>query len=178
MLTRSKSLLTIVVLIAGVSTSCGSGSKEKEAEASHSAPAPAPPPLPAGVSQSLTRNSAPPAYNFDNLGPINYPAVQKSNEISGDADNAVSGWALDLSQKGTAGGVDVVIDQVPYAAHYGAARTDVADHFKRPDCTNSGFHLNLARGQLPKGQHTVSIRVISADKKSYNEGPVVQFTVK
>jgi hypothetical protein len=169
MLTRSKSLLSIVVLT-GISISCGN----KEGEATSSAP---PPALPPGISQNLTRNSAAPAYNFDNLGPINYPAVQKSNQISGDTPNAVSGWALEQGQKGTAGGVDVVIDQVPYSAHYGSPRTDVADHFKCPDCTNSGFQLNMAKGQLTKGPHMVSVRVISNDKKSYTEGPVVQFTV-
>ena len=172
MLTRSKSLFTIVVL-AGISISCGS--KEGGGAAP---PSSAPPsPLPPGISQNLTRDSAKPSYNFDSLGTIRYPAVQKSNEISAATANVITGWALNQTEKGTAGGVDVVIDQVPYNAHYGSARTDVADHFKCPDCTNSGFQLNLAPGQLTKGPHTVSIRVISSDKKSYGEGPPVQFTV-
>jgi hypothetical protein len=174
MFMRSKSFLTIVVL-AGISISCGS--KESSGTATTSAPPATPPPLAAGISQGLTKNSAPPAYNFDSLGSINYPAVQKSNEISSATETLASGWALDVSQKGVAGGVDVVIDQVPYSAKYGSVRKDVADHFKCPDCTNSGFQLTLARGQLTKGPHTINVRVISPDKKSYNEGPVVQFTV-
>src|SRR5579871_1978059 len=134
---RLKCLSVIVLCALAWSSSCG----QKEAPATGStAPtsAPTPPPLAPGVSQNLTKNSGAPLYNFDNLGPIQYPAVQKSNQVAADAENAVSGWALDQS-KALAGGVDVVIDNVPYAARYGTARTDVADHFKRPDSANSGF---------------------------------------
>jgi hypothetical protein len=173
----SKSLLTIVVF--AVSVSCGNKEGDnKPAAENHPAATPAPPaPLAAGISQDLKKNPAPPFYTFDTLGTINYPAVQKSIQLSGDADIAVSGWALDESKNGPAGGVDVVLDQVPHSAHYGLQRPDVADHYKRPDYGNSGFQLMVGRGQLSKGPHSVSIRVISSDKKSYNEGPVVQFTV-
>jgi hypothetical protein len=175
---RSKSLLTMVVMAIAVSVSCG----KKEADATptaenHPAAAPAPPPLAAGISQDLKKNPTAPFYNFDSLGSVNYPAVQKDIRVSGDTDMAVSGWALDESKKSTAGGVDVVLDQVPHNAHYGLERSDVASHFKRPDYAGSGFQLVVARGQLTKGPHTVSVRVISSDKKSYNEGPAVQFTV-
>jgi hypothetical protein len=172
MFKRSKKLLTIVVL-AGISISCGS--KESGGEAATTSAPPAP--LSPGISQNLAKDSAKPAYNFDYLGTISYPAEKKSNQLSSAVDNIVAGWALGASQKGLAGGVDVVIDQVPYNAHYGVPRTDVADHFKCPDCTNSGFQLTLAHGQLSKGPHTVSIRVINSDKKTYGEGAPVQFTV-
>ena len=176
MSSRSKCLLSIVIIAAAVSFSCG----KKDAETTGTAPAAAnhaPPPLPAGISQDLKKNAGEPVYVFDTLGPVNYPAVQKSIQIPGDAAIAASGWALDESKTSPAGGVDVVIDQVPHSARYGLERTDVASHFKRPDYTNSGFQLAMAPGQLSKGQHSISIRVISSDKKSYNEGPVVQFTV-
>jgi hypothetical protein len=171
---RFKSILCLIALI-GVLSSCGTKENEGAASTSSSAPAP-PPPLTPGISQSLTKNTTAPFYNFDSLGSIQYPAVQKAMQIPADADNPVSGWALDVSKNGPAGAVDVVIDGTPYSAHYGLDRTDVAGHFNRPDYTKSGFQLVLARGQLSKGPHTVSVRVISSDKKSYNEGPVVQFT--
>ena len=178
---QAKSPLTIVVLALALSLSCGNkdtGTAAGNPPATAPAPAPAPPaPLPPGISQDLARNSAAPFYNFDSLGPINYPATQKGIQISGDTDFAASGWALDVSKKGVAGGVDVVIDNVPHAARYGVPRTDVASHFNRPDYANAGFLLVIAKGQLSKGQHTLSVRVISSDKKSYNEGPVVSFTV-
>lgn len=174
MLTRAKTSLTIVVLALTSLISCG---KKDEASSPTPAASPAPPPLQPGISQTLIRNTGEPFYVFDSLGPINYPAVQKSIQVSGDSDIGISGWALDVSKKGPAGGVDVVLDQTPYSARYGMDRTDVASHFNRPDYTKSGFQLTLARGRLTKGPHSVSVRVISSDKKSYNEGPVVQFTV-
>jgi hypothetical protein len=178
MLIRTKSLLSIIVLTAAMSSSCGNkdAGSSGSAPADSSTPAP-PPPLPAGISQNLTHTDGAPFYTFDSLGPIQFPAVQKSNQISGDASNAISGWALEVSKKGPAGAVDIVIDQTPYSAQYGLGRSDVATHFNRPDYAKCGFQLVLAPRQLSKGPHTVSVRVISSDKKSYNEGPVVQFTV-
>jgi len=163
--------LTIAVLAVAVLVSCG-----KKEEATSSAPA-APAPLKPGISQNLTRNTGEPFYNFDSLGPINYPAVQKGIQVSADSDISISGWALDVSKKGPAGAVDVVLDQTPYSARYGQDRSDVALHFNRPDYAKSGYQLVLDRGRLNKGTHSVSVRVVSSDKKSYNEGPAVQFTV-
>ena len=89
----------------------------------------------------------------------------------------ITGWAVDDPKKMLAGGVDVVIDQVPYSAHYGSERKDVATHFKQPAYNASGFELMIAPEQLPKGQHSVFLRVISNDKKSYYQGPVIQFVI-
>jgi len=170
--------LTILVLLAAALLSCG---KKEEAAApapgASSAAAPAPPPLQPGSSSNLTRSKTEAFYNFDSLGPVSYPAAQKTITLPGDSEISVSGWALDASKKGPAGAVDVVLDGNPFSANYGLDRTDVAAHFNRPDYTKSGFQLLLARGQFTKGSHGVSIRVISSDKKSYSEGPVVQFTV-
>lgn len=174
---RSKGILIVVLIAAAATFSCG----KKEGETAGTAPAaarrPAPPPLPAGTTQDLKKNTGDPNYVFDSLGPVSYPAVQKNIQISGDASNMINGWALDPSKKSVAGGVDIVIDQVPHSARYGIERSDVSIHFKRPDYINCGYLLTLEPGQLAKGQHTVSVRVITNDKKSYNEGPTVQFTV-
>jgi hypothetical protein len=75
-----------------------------------------------------------------------------------------------------AGGVDVVIDRTPYSATYGIERPDVAKHFNNPAYVKSGFQFVIP--QLPIGQHSVTLRVIAQDKKSYYEGPTVQFTVE
>lgn len=157
--------------------SCGG----KDVETTTSTPTPAasaaPPPLTPGATVNLTLSQTAPQYTFDSLGPINYPELQKSNQVSGDTNIIVSGWALDKAANTTAGGVDVVLDQTPYRARYGISRGDVADHFKRPDYINCGFQLILAKGQMAKGQHTIAIRVISSDRKSYGQGPLVKFTV-
>ena len=171
---RAKSLLPVVVLAAVAFVSCG----KKDTEGTPTGgSAPAATPLSPGISATLTRNSAPPLYVFDSLGPVNYPAVQKSIQIAADNDIGITGWALDVAKTNTAGAVDVVLDNVPYSARYGLERPDVGSHFNRPDFNNSGFQLVLSRGRLSKGPHAISIRVIASDKKSYNEGPVVHFTV-
>jgi hypothetical protein len=145
--------------------------------AAPAAAAPAAAPLTPGMSKSLKRNPEPPFYNFDYLGPIHYPAVQKSPQVPGDDEVMITGWAADPSKKSLAGGVDIVIDGVPYSAGYGTDRSDVANHYNTPDLAKCGFQLRLARKQLTKGPHAASVRVIAQDKKSYNEGPTVQFTV-
>jgi hypothetical protein len=166
---RSNSCLAATVLALVVLLSCG----KKDVEVA----SPEVSPLVPGISQNLTRSDLAPTYAFDNLGPVKDPVVQKSVQVSGDTRIAFLGWAIDGSTKTPAGGVDVVVDEAPYVAKYGIARPDVGTFFKRPDYTNSGFELILAPGKLPKGPHSVSIRIISSDRKSYYQGPVVQFSV-
>jgi len=158
-------LLTLGVFILA---SCGT----KDVE--HTPP---PPTWKPGISQNLARNPAAPSCVLDNIGPVSNPAAQKFVQVSGATPFGITGWAIDEANKSTAEGVDVVIDQAPYSAHYGSERTDVAKHFNQPNYQNSGFELTVAPGQLAKGPHSVSIRVIASDKKSYYQGPVVQFAV-
>jgi len=172
---RTNSVLASVVLALGVATliSCGGGAKDVERTL-------APPSWAPGISQNLTRNLAAATVAscvLDNIGQVGNPAAQKSVQVPGDTAFGITGWAIDEVAKAPAGGVDEVIDGVPYSAHYGSERTDVAAHFNQPGYRNSGFELMVAPGQLNKGPHSVSIRVISSDKKSYYQGPVVQFSV-
>jgi hypothetical protein len=130
-----------------------------------------------GISQDLTRNPAATSAVIDNIGPVSNPAAQKSVVVSGAVTFGITGWAIDEPNKAPAGGVDAVIDQAPYRAHYGSPRPDVATHFSNPVYGSSGYELMVAPGQLSPGPHSVSIRIISNDRKSYYQGPVVQFSV-
>ena len=166
---RSHSVPAIGLLALAVLTSCGT----KDAE-HPTAPSPAWAP---GISQNLTRSAATTSCVLDNIGPVANPAAQKYVQVSGATAFQINGWAIDDASKTTAGGVDLVIDQAPYSAHYGSERKDVAVHFNNTGYTNSGFDLTVAPGQLSKGQHAVAIRIISSNKKSYYQGPVVPFAV-
>ena len=159
---------TLLALVVFFSISCGTRDVERT---------PPPPVWAPGISQNLTRSAAAPSCVLDNIGPVANPAAQKPVEVSGATAFGITGWAIDEANKAAAGGVDEVIDGTPYGAHYGSVRTDVATHFNQPEYRNSGFELMVAPGQLTKGPHSVSIRVISSDKKFYYQGPVVQFTV-
>lgn len=166
---RSNSCLAATVLALVVLLSCG----KKDVEGT----SPEVSPLVPGISRNLTRSDVAPKYWLDYLGPVKNPVTAKSIQVSGDTRIAISGWAVDGSTNTPAGGVDVVIDEAPYVAQYGIVRTDVAASYNRPDYTSSGFQLVLAPGKLSKGPHSVSIRIISSDRKSYYQGPVVQFSV-
>jgi Polysaccharide biosynthesis enzyme WcbI len=81
-----------------------------------------------------------------------------------------SGWAADIRNGTPAGGVDVVVDGVPYSAIYGIARSDVAQAHGDP-FENSGFQFSLPPGVLSRGVHSFTIRVITHDRGAYWEGP-------
>lgn len=168
-LTRGYSLVTIAAAAFAVFVSCG----KQDGGTPHSAATPLPP----GISQILTRSGPATLCFLDSIGKVKDPDKQNSVQVSGDTTFAIAGWAVDEVHKTLAGGVDLVIDQTPYSAHYGTPRKDVATHFNKPEYEPSGYDLAIAPGQLPKGQHSVSVRVISSDKKSYYQGPVVQFAV-
>jgi hypothetical protein len=165
---RSNGAPAITILALAVLISCGT----KDAE--HTAP---PATWAPGISQNLTRSGATTQCVIDNIGQVGNPAVERLVQVPGATTFGITGWAIDEPNKTTAGGVDVVIDQAPYNAHYGSPRPDVATHFKQPNYANSCFELMVAPGQLAKGPHSVSIRIISSDKKSYYQGPVVPFAV-
>jgi FkbM family methyltransferase len=132
---------------------------------------------PAGVTPGLRRSDLASASVLDYIGSVSNPWAQESVHVPGDAPIQFLGWAVDEPHHSVAGGVDVVIDDVPYAAAYGGYRGDVADHFKNLDCQNSGFLLLLPPGALAKGPHVVKLRTISYDRKSYYQGATLQFTI-
>jgi hypothetical protein len=129
------------------------------------------------MSQGLAHSDLVPLCFLDNIGAVPNPAADKSIHVPGEKAIAFTGWAVDEPNKGAAAGVDVVIDQVPYSARYGTERADVSQHYKIPAYRNSGFQMTMAPGQLPKGPHTVSLRVISRDKQTYYQSPTWPFAV-
>ncbi len=139
----------------------------------------------AGISQQMTREEAPSLYSLDRIGTVIEPASQESVHVPGDRHIEFSGWALcangdgltDQHRRTPAGGVDIAIEDTLFYAVYGEDREDVANHFQNPDYRRSGFRLVLLPGMLTKGEHTMSMRVISPDQTSYYQGQSVTFTV-
>ena len=172
---RSTSLLALTVLAVSVLTSCGE--KKDDPGVPIVEKRPAPPALVPGISQNLTKSTKPAMVRLDRFGTVTNPAPQKPFQIAADSSPLIMGWAIDETAKKLAGGIEVVLDQNPYIARTGVSRTDVAEYYKQPDYTLSGFELTLPPGQFTKGEHSVSIRVISSDKKSYFQGDVLKFVV-
>ena len=185
---RLPHLLTLIVAMVLLSA-CGGG-KDDSASRSGGAPpspavteskapgsAPPVPPLVPGMSQTLTKSDVAPIYHLDSIGSVSNPSPQKAGQLAGDTPVLIMGWAIDPANKNLAGGIEVVLDGSTYIAHYGTSRNDVADYFKRPDYQRAGFELLLPPGQLAKGEHSASIRVIASNKKSYYQSEVVKFVV-
>ena len=84
----------------------------------------------------------------------------------------VNGWAVDKPGQGPAGGVVMVIDgNVEVPTTYGAERADVAKFLNNPNYTKTGFVGWINVAPITKGQHILSFKVLTADKRSYYAPP-------
>ncbi|MFC1972202.1 hypothetical protein ACFLVE_02200 [Chloroflexota bacterium] len=82
----------------------------------------------------------------------------------------ISGWAVDQNAGQAAAGVLVSIDgNLDIPAVYGLDRKDVADYFQNSHYRFSGFSASIATSLLGEGQYCLSLKVVSADMKSYYE---------
>jgi hypothetical protein len=80
----------------------------------------------------------------------------------------IAGWAVDERVQTEAGGVFVEVDkQLVIPALYGLDRSDVAAHFRNERYRSSGFSVFFAASALEKGRHTLSLKVIAADRRGY-----------
>jgi hypothetical protein len=90
----------------------------------------------------------------------------------------VSGWAVDAPAASLAGGVELVIDDNTYKLPYFLTRPDVAAALKVPAYTDSGFLGIVSPDLLPRGTDLVSLRIVSADRKSYFTTPTLRVVVR
>lgn len=82
----------------------------------------------------------------------------------------VNGWAVDQPAQSPAGGVVMVIDgKVEVPTTYGAERSDVAKFLNNPNYTKSGFVGWINVATITKGQHILSFKVLTADRRRYYE---------
>lgn len=88
-----------------------------------------------------------------------------------------TGWAVDEQRESAAADVDVVVDQTPFPSGYGADRHDVAEYFKRPAYGTIGFEAEIRSGTIPKGPHTLSLRVVSSGGTCYYETPAIAVVI-
>jgi len=80
------------------------------------------------------------------------------------------GWAVDQEAKNTAGAVFISIDgQIDIPAWYGWDRPDIAARFGESRYRFSGFMASFATSVVGEGQHTLSLKIVTADKKRYYE---------
>ena len=54
---------------------------------------------------------------------------------------------------------------------YGTHRNDVAEYFRRPNYRDTGFTAVIPANAIPRGEHWLSIRVVTADGRCYFQSP-------
>lgn len=97
---------------------------------------------------------------------LSFRIDQVSTSPAGDA-VIVTGWAIDRGAEDAASGVDVELDGLYYPARYGIDRADIAQQLNSPSYRYSGFEAQIQRSRFAPGQHTVGIRILTKDRRSY-----------
>lgn len=161
-------------------------SKQQRSAVPATAPPPPPPaltPASATVAPSLPAATLPPTVPTGALakapGTTTY-TIQSLNETTFDkpvtdpipvpSGGAITlvGWAVDTAATNLAGGVIVSVDEtINYQATYGLARPDVAAVLGNPVYTKSGFMVTFPASILTRGMHTITIKILTSDGKSY-----------
>lgn len=81
----------------------------------------------------------------------------------------IEGWALDSLAARPATGVEILFDGIPRPASCGLERSEAPGLPGCGVCEHNGFLADFSAEGLSPGPHTLGIRVISADGKSYSE---------
>ena len=79
----------------------------------------------------------------------------------------IVGAAIDLPANAVAGGVYVQVGTKHFVANYGQKRAGLAKQLKNNKLLKSGFRITIPKNKLDKGVQTISLKVVSKDRKSY-----------
>jgi hypothetical protein len=122
--------------------------------------------------EQLTLVEASTQFHIDSIN-NNQLGQQGNNTISISQQEetlTILGWAIDQQAQNTAGGVFVCIDgRINIPALYGLNRPDVAQALHNGRYRSSGFLASFATSVLGEGQHTLSMKIVTSDKKGYYE---------
>ncbi len=133
--------------------------------------------LDSGITPRLRRNSQSTQYFLDQFGPAAQP-FGKTVKIRRGENVMVRGWAIDAPAATLAGGVEIVIDGQAYELPYFLTRADVAAARRSEVYTDCGFLAILSPKLLPEGSHNVTLRIVSADRKTYYQSPAFRVVVR
>jgi hypothetical protein len=132
-------------------------------------------PMPATLAMPICNGQ--PLMNIELIGATRSPFDGSPIHVPGSGVFKVAGWAVDQPRATAAADVDVVIDQTPFPSFYGLDRSDVTAYFKRPTYLASGFTADIPADTLRKGQHTLSLRVVSSGGECYYSSPGVAVVI-
>jgi hypothetical protein len=107
----------------------------------------------------------------EQIGESRAPWSKAAAQIRRSRDAKVSGWAVDGPSRSAAAGVDVVVDRMVFPTTYGTHRNDVAEYFRQPKYRDTGFTATIPANAIQRGDHWLSIRVVTADNRCYFQSP-------
>ena len=119
---------------------------------------------PTGLSKDLTPSRQSPVLMMESLGGVTLIGKPQPIQIDTDRQPTLKGWIIDPGLR-AGRAVDLSVDGVPLAAQYGYDRPDVGQQFFSIEARRSGFQAVLPK--LPRGPHTLVLRLISADQDLY-----------
>ena len=74
---------------------------------------------------------------------------------------------MDQPSRSAAGGVDIVIDRMLFPSTYGLLETMSPNTSSVRNIGTTGFVASIPAGTLIKGEHALSLRVVSSDGQCY-----------
>lgn len=91
-------------------------------------------------------------------------------DISKNSVLTVNGWAVDEKSGDAADSVYITLDDKPIAhAYYGVKRSGIARNFKIDRYKYSGWEASINLDKIAMGEHKISLRIVSKNKKDYFE---------
>ena len=136
------------------------------------------PPPTDGLSAGLSKRSEMAGFTLDRIGAAVDPLNRRPAVTPAATATVLDGFGFDPVARAPGKGVDVVVDGKAYGTTYGGERPDVASYFKTPGLAPVGFATTLPAGALAAGPHSVVVRVVAADGKSFFESPVIPFEIR
>ncbi len=125
-------------------------------------------PLPTIPVDTIAKAPGTTTYSLDSLNDIQFTTAPTAPlPIAGDASVTLRGWAVDVPNGASAGGVIVSVDTANYQAIYGVDRPDVASVLKNPAYTKSGFNITFPPNTLSPGRHAIAIKILTNDRTAY-----------
>jgi MoaA/NifB/PqqE/SkfB family radical SAM enzyme len=122
--------------------------------------------------RSLPRIGNAALSNIEHISGVHVPFTPVATIELGSADFvAIDGWAVDAEAKGSAGGVEVVVDGTAYPARYGASRPDVAQALRLGAYEKAGFWCQVPSEAFCTGLHTITLRIIAQNAEGYYASP-------
>jgi hypothetical protein len=130
------------------------------------------------VSRGVGPCSRASSMNIEQIGPAKSPFNGAPIALRSGRPFRVAGWGIDQGSKKAASGIDVAIDDQAFPTLYGTDRDDVMRAYGDPRYLASGFVAEIPANALTKGEHSLSLRVVSAVGECYYSGATTTIVVE